>query len=104
MGALLSISTRPRVEDAETRATPGRRPTWRSIRTSHERQVMPATGTVVATTWGRDEVGICACGGCMVADWRLPVRAWRRATAIRWSSSASKSRGPAFDADWLRDG
>lgn len=43
-GRAATISTRPCTAEAETRSTFGSRPTSRSIRRSHERQVMPTTG------------------------------------------------------------
>jgi hypothetical protein len=47
-GAEVSTVTWPFTADADTRSTPGSRPTYLAIRTSHERQVMPITAKVTA--------------------------------------------------------
>ena len=92
-GAELSTTTRPWTADAVTLSTLGIWPTYLAMRTSHARQVMPATGSVteivpaaVTVAWGTS---------MPAGTLPRPIRYSRRSTARRCRSSAAASTGGA---------
>ena len=90
-GPELSTTTRPWTADADTRSTFGSRPTCFWMRTSHDRQVMPATETVVEIV----PAAVTTLRGTSMPAGRAPRprRYSRSSTARRCSSSGSGTAG-----------